>query len=105
LLLWFARAVGALRRLPVVLIIHDVYPQIVVALGRFHETSPLNRAWRILNRWAYRGAARIIVLDEAMAGVIRAELPPPQRQKVTVISNWSDGNVIRPVPRQSHPLR
>jgi glycosyltransferase involved in cell wall biosynthesis len=105
LLLWIARAVGAWRHLPVVLIIHDVYPQIVVALGRFHEASLLNRLWRILNRWAYRGAARIVVLDEAMAGVIRAELPPPQRQKVTVISNWSDGNVIRPVPRQGHPLR
>lgn len=105
LLLWIARGIGGVYRRPVILLIHDVYPQIASALGQVPETSLLSRSWRRLNKWAYRGAARIIVLDQAMAGVIQAELPPNLGRKVVVIPNWSDGNFIRPNSRRDHPLR
>lgn len=105
LLLWIARAVGSLYRRPVVLLIHDVYPQIASALGRVRETSLLNRVWKAMNKWAYRGASRIIVLDQAMAAVIRSELPSDRAQRVVVIPNWSDGDFIQPTSRRDHSLR
>jgi glycosyltransferase involved in cell wall biosynthesis len=104
LLPWVAEAVRTLRRVPSILVIHDVYPQIATALGKMRTGSAAERLWRLLNRRAYRGAWRIIVLGDRMAEIIRAELPPDQREKVLVIPNWADGEAIRPMPRQGHPL-
>jgi len=104
LLPWVARLVRFIRRTPYILLIHDVYPQIAVALGRVRSGSLIDRSWRMLNRLAYRGAAAIIALGECMADVLRAELPPEQAAKVVVIRNWADGERIRPLPRSENPL-
>lgn len=103
LLPWVARSTKALRRTPYLLVVHDVYPQIAVALGHLRAGSWIERLWRRLNRWSYRGAARIIALGECMAEVLRRELPPQLRENVVVIPNWADGKNIQPFPRDGHP--
>lgn len=104
LLPWVARLTKGLRGTPYILVIHDVYPQIAVALGRVRAGSIIDRSWRFLNRCSYRGASRIVVLGECMAEVVRSELPPEERSKVVVITNWADGDSIKPMPREGHPL-
>ncbi|NQU44130.1 glycosyltransferase family 4 protein [bacterium] len=103
-LLWIARAIGRIRGVPVVLIVHDVYPEIAVALGMIRLGSLVEQISLVLSRWAYRGAARIVALGECMADVLRDQLPGDERGKVVVIPNWADGERIRPIPRENHPL-
>jgi colanic acid biosynthesis glycosyl transferase WcaI len=104
LLIWVAWAVHLLRRIPYVLVIHDVYPDVAVALKRVPQGSLVDRTWRFLNRLSYKRAYRIVALGDCMAEVLRAELPSEQRNKVVVIPNWADGQAIHPVERQGHPV-
>lgn len=104
LLPWIACLVRLARGVPCILLIHDVYPQIAVALGKIKAGSAVDRLWRAINRWTYRSAWRIIALGECMADVVRGELPASQHEKVVVIPNWADGDAIRPLPSANHPL-
>lgn len=104
LLIWVARLAKILRGTSYVLIIHDVYPNIAIALNRLNETSLISRLWRMLNRWSYRGAEKIVALGECMADVLRKELSQTERSKVIVISNWADGAKIKPIPRENNIL-
>jgi colanic acid biosynthesis glycosyl transferase WcaI len=53
------------RRTPWVLWLHDILPDGAAATGIVDEGSPVIRAARSLERWAYREADRIVVLSEA----------------------------------------
>jgi len=104
LLIWVTSFAKFLRGTRYILIIHDVYPEVAIALNRLNETSLISRLWRMLNRWSYRGAERIVVLGECMADVVRRNIPQVEHDKVLVIPNWADGHKIHPIPRNNHPL-
>jgi len=104
LLIWVARLVKLLRGAHYILIIHDVYPDVAIAIDRMKATSVVANLWRRLNRWAYHGADKIIVLGECMARVLKNDLTPAEQAKVTVIPNWADGEKIIPVSRHDHSL-
>ncbi len=104
LLLWVARLVKLFRGTPYILVIHDVYPNVAIALNRMNEGSLISKLWRVLNRWSYRGSEKIVALGDCMADVLREELPQAERSKVVVISNWADGEKIFPVPQENNSL-
>jgi len=103
ILLWVVRLIQALRRITFIPVVHDVYPQVIVAVGRMRAGSLIYRLWHWLSCWSYRGATRIVVLGACMAKVIRSQLPPEQESKIEVIPNWDDENLLRPIPRDGHP--
>jgi colanic acid biosynthesis glycosyl transferase WcaI len=53
------------RRTPWVLWLHDILPDGAAATGIVDEGSPVIKAARKLERWAYREADRIVVLSDA----------------------------------------
>lgn len=97
LLPWVCWAVALLRRRSYVLVIHDVYPDIAVELGALREGSLLVRMWRVLNRWAYRRATRIVVLGRDMKDRLEDDVGG-EGSKLRIIPNWADGISIRPKP-------
>ena len=103
ILLWVVRFLQIFRNIPVILVVHDVYPQIIAAVGKMSENSILYRLWQILSKWAYRKAARIVVLGNCMEKIVQSQLPPHQTSKIVVIPNWDDENFLQPIPRDNHP--
>jgi colanic acid biosynthesis glycosyl transferase WcaI len=85
--LW-AAPVAWLRRRPFDIIVHDVYPDGLVAVGYLREGSFLVRVWRALNRRAYRQAANIVVLGRDMAQVLRDRYGVPD-ERLVLFPNWS----------------
>ena len=55
-----------LRRARLVLLIHDVYPEVLSAAGMLHPSSFASRLGGRLNRWLYRSAERVVVLGRDM---------------------------------------
>jgi colanic acid biosynthesis glycosyl transferase WcaI len=90
-LLMSARMLSRLLRVPYVLHVEDLQPDAAVDLGMIRGRR-LTSALYALERMAYRGAASISTLNEAMANRIRAK--GVAREKVLVLPHGADPDVF-----------
>jgi colanic acid biosynthesis glycosyl transferase WcaI len=90
-----ALLVGKLRGLPVIYSVHDLYPDIAVALGVLKPDSWITRAINALSLFGMRRMDRIIVLGRYAKDLIVAK-GIPERQ-VEVLENWADPELTHPV--------
>jgi hypothetical protein len=65
--------------------------------------GPVGGALRAVRNASLRGAEMTVVLSPGMAARLAAQGVPKDR--LTVIPNWADGALIRPLPPQDNPLR
>ena len=91
--------VAALRRLPFVYNIRDLYPDMAVAAGLLPPGWPAT-GWERLHRWALRRADRVVVLGEDMRERIVAKGVPAER--VVVVRDGA--SIPSAVPRPDHPV-
>ena len=94
------RLYSRLRRVPYVYLVHDLFPDVAVALSALSKESKLAKLWGAFQRQWLHGAARVIVLGRDMkAHLTRAYGLSPD--KIEVITNWSDPTRIVPLPRET----
>jgi colanic acid biosynthesis glycosyl transferase WcaI len=94
---WLA---NRLRRQPYCILIYDLYPGVLVKLGRLAENGLVARFWRGFNRLTWSRAALLFTIGDRMADRIRAELAGSRRRpEIHVIHNWADTRLIRPLPK------
>jgi colanic acid biosynthesis glycosyl transferase WcaI len=86
-----------------VLLIHDVYPEALVAAGLLAPSSPALGVGQLLNRVLYRSADRIITLGRDMSRLVREKLTTGL-EKIRCIPHWFDPDGQEPRARQSHPV-
>jgi colanic acid biosynthesis glycosyl transferase WcaI len=100
----FVAALAALLRgAAYSLLIHDNYPEILIAAGKMKETSLSVRVLAFFNRWLYKHSARIIVVGRDMLELVgrkTAGLDVP----ISVIPNWAELETVSPAPRTSNAL-
>ncbi len=85
------------------LLIHDNYPEILVAVGKTHEASLLVSVLNYCNRWLYKHAAKLIAVGRDMKEMLEqktAGLAP----SIDVIQNWAEVEDVRPEPRAENTL-
>ncbi|MFO7630412.1 MAG: glycosyltransferase family 4 protein [Prochlorococcaceae cyanobacterium] len=103
----FLPLLGALvhhfTRTPYVVLIYDLYPDVLIELGGLPAQHWLARLWRRWNRWAYAKAEALIVLSEPMAARVRQAVPG-SAAKLEVIPSWADPNKIRPLAKAANPF-
>lgn len=92
-----------LRRAKCVLIIHDVYPEVLIATGIATSTAPPIRLIRWLTGLLYRRSERIVVLGRDMRELVRQKLPKGDERTV-IIPNWADLDLVEPRPRSANTL-
>ncbi len=83
------------------LLIHDVYPEAIVAAGMM---KPDGLAFRVLDcctRWLYRSVAQIIVLGRDMRDLVIKKLDSA-RDKTVIITNWAYRDIMHPLPRSEN---
>ena len=96
-------AVCASRRVPLVTWVQDVYPDLAAAFGVLSPTQPLYRTLRAVARRTHRSATRIVALSEGMADRLADQGAP--RERLRVIPNWADAQVLAPRPTSASRLR
>lgn len=94
--IWVA-ALALLKRKPFDVIVHDVYPDGLVAVNVLRQGSLVTRAWRMLNRWAYRRASRVVVLGRDMAEVLKSRYGVLSHRLV-LFPHWSVFDQEKPLP-------
>ena len=83
--------------------VQDLYPEIAVAFGAIGESALHTRAMAAVSRRVMQASAQVVVLGEAMKE--RAVKAGARRDRVSIVPNWADGNVVRSIPHESNPLR
>jgi glycosyltransferase involved in cell wall biosynthesis len=87
-----------LTRTPYLVLLYDLYPDVLVELQVLGERHWFTRLWRQLNRWMFADAEEVIVLSEPMAQRVR-RFSPQVGEKLSVIPSWADQAAIRPLAK------
>ena len=92
-----------LRRVPVVHWAQDIYPEVAEALKVIRPGRPLARVTRWLSSFALRRCQHIVVIGRCMQQRLLARGLSPER--ISVIPNWADTELIVPVPAADNKFR
>ncbi|MBV9240958.1 MAG: glycosyltransferase family 4 protein [Acidobacteria bacterium] len=85
------------------LLVHDAYPEQLIAVGAVSARSPLVRSLHFANRWLYKHASKIIVVGRDMKALLEQKthgLDIP----VVCIPNWAELEQVRPESREGNLL-
>ncbi len=102
---YVAAFIARLRRARFVVLVHDMYPEVILAGGMAKPTGLLVRTLERASRWLYHTADRVIVLGRDMQKLVAAKLPPGDAWRVAIIPNWASLDEVHataPRPRQEN---
>ena len=100
----FITAVAALiKGAGYVLLIHDNYPEILIAARKAKENSLLVDALNFFNRWLYKYASKIIVCGRDMFELVEKKTEGLDIS-IETIQNWAELENVKPLPRSENPL-
>ena len=92
-----------LRRAKCVLLVHDVYPEVVSRAGLLGPRSWFLRIWGWCSLRLFRGVDRLVVIGRDMEAMLAQKLPKGA-EKIVFIPNWADTRTIQPLPWGASPL-
>jgi lipopolysaccharide/colanic/teichoic acid biosynthesis glycosyltransferase len=81
-------------------VVYDIYPDLLVRMGKLGEKGAIARMWRAVNRLAYSNAECVITLAPCMA----ESLAYQTEAHVEIIPPWVDTAAIRPLPKGQNPF-
>ena len=80
----------------------DLFPDSMINAGIIKKGSKIEKIGRIMERFGYRNADAIITISEDMRCSILEK--GTASEKVFVVPNWIDTEIIKPVPREANGL-
>ncbi len=83
-----------LRRAACVLLIHDVYPDSLIAAGMLSSRSVAARLMARLTRTLYRRVSRVSVIGRDMESLVRRKTGEPASGRIVVIPNWPEPELM-----------
>lgn len=92
-----------LRRSRYLLLIHDNYPEILIAAGMTGPNSWLVRVLNRLNKRLYKGAARIVVVGRDMLELVTRKRGG-DASRIIAIPNWAELESVVPSSREHNQL-
>lgn len=104
LLPWLGYGLRRWRRRPYAIIIHDIYPDVLVRLKGLAENSLMTRVWRRLNRVSYEQADGVMTLGDCMAATLAGQFDPTRTRAgcLEIIHPWADTAKLRPLPKEEN---
>lgn len=100
-----------IRGVPFVYLLHDLYPEVLLATGNAKPQDFLVKTINRLNAWLYRRAAKIIVVGRDMQDLIENKINASDNEngenkdkKTVVIQNWASLEEVEPQLRNENKL-
>ena len=87
-----------------ILLIHDNYPEILIAVDKAKKNSLFTKTLNFLNRWLYKKAHRLIVVGRDMQQLVSKKMRGNDTGKIDVIPNWAELETVSPSPREENLL-
>jgi glycosyltransferase involved in cell wall biosynthesis len=86
-----------------ILLVHDVYPDVLLRTGTAGPSSRTVRSLDKSTRALLAGVDRVIVIGRDMKHLLESK-QVPLRHPIEFIPNWADLDEVRPIPREDVPL-
>ncbi len=84
------------------LLVHDVYPEVLVAGGLLQPHSALYRLLRPFFAATFRLFDRVLVLGRDMATLVARKIGEGGESRLSIIPNWGDPDEISPLARDGN---
>lgn len=97
------RLACAIRGASCVLLIHDLYPDNIIAAGLISRDSLAARALEAASRRLFRSVACVCVVGRDMKALVLRKVAPHRAPRIEVTPNWADGG-LAPAPKSANPL-
>ena len=91
-----------MRRAKLVALIHDRFPEVMVAVGFRSKNDASVRVLEELNKWLLPKSACIVVVGRDMGEQLEKQYP---LANIAVLGNWAENATVRPVPLPERSLR
>jgi glycosyltransferase involved in cell wall biosynthesis len=95
---WLA---SVLRGQKYCILVYDLYPDVLIQLGKISSNGLVARSWRFFNRFVWSRAETVFTIGDYMAENIR-KAGRKESAPVHVVPIWVDVDFIRPMPKQEN---
>ena len=92
------------KNLPYVLLIYDIYPNVIINKSFFTSKSWIIRIYNYINSIIYNRASKIITLSQSMKKIIHKDFKV-EKKFIQVIEPWVDINKILPLRKKENPFK
>jgi glycosyltransferase involved in cell wall biosynthesis len=92
-----------LRGASYVPLLHDCYPEILIATGKARRGSFIVKIVNLFNRWLFKHAFKLIVVGRDMKDLMASKTASFD-VPIAVIPNWADLEIIHPTLREDNAL-
>ena len=100
---FFALLIYKITKIPYILIIYDLYPEVLIKNKVLKKDNILIRIWNLINKISYSNASEIIVLSESIANNVKT-IDKEIVNKISVIPSWCNHEKIVPREKKGNPL-
>ena len=100
---FFALLIYKIRKIPYILIIYDLYPEVLVNNKILKKENILIKIWHLINKISYSNASEIIVLSDSIANKFK-KFDKEITNKISVIPSWCDHETIIPREKKDNAL-
>lgn len=88
-----------------VVLIYDVYPDVMERLGMIQPSGFISRCLRSLSARSHLMADHIVTLSDGMKQTVQNQVRDANHVcPITVIPNWADTRRLRPLPKEENPF-
>lgn len=104
ILCWLGWMMKNLHRRRYAVMVHDIYPDVLVRLNGISDHHPVIRLWRWLNRRAYQNASVVMTMGEHMTANLEKQFDSRRTPagRVEVVYPWVDTSRIKPVSKEEN---
>jgi len=91
-----------LRRANCILLIHDLYPNLLVAIGKISSKNLFVRLMNKINQMLFCSVKHVVVIGRDMQALIASKFA--KNEGVSVITNWADVDQVVPITKEQNIL-
>lgn len=98
LLPFIVQLICRLKGAKFILLIHDIYPDVLVPLALMKKSGFLYKLISLANSYLYRLSDTVITLGRDMADLVQNKCA--NKGTIKIIENWADTELIRPIDKE-----
>ena len=93
-----------LRNQKYVILVYDIYPDVLINVEKFSDSSLVIKLWRKINNKVYEGAEIVFTIGDGMKQVLEKQINSKKtlNNSLIVIPNCADPKYIKPIAKKNN---